>query len=167
MDDRSGVPARDDAGDAVDPPRAEAASGEPLDELFHARLTELFDAEEVKRGRTVTSAEVAKWMTENGHPVQRAYVNALRKGTKTTPSWGIIEGLAKYFGVAREYFITDAEVTPMARAAKLEKALADKGVEMFALRAEGLSEESLQLVIAMVDRMRAAENLGEVDGSKA
>jgi thiamine monophosphate synthase len=69
--------------------------------------------------------------------------------------------------VAREYFIADAESTPLARTAKLEKALADKGVEAFALRAEGLSEESLQLIIAMVDRMRAAENLGDVDSPSA
>ncbi|GAB3176126.1 hypothetical protein GCM10027059_50500 [Myceligenerans halotolerans] len=155
MEDRQDTQARDTAGD----------EGESLDELFHTRLTELFDAEQIKRGRKVTSAEVADWMTAHGHPIQRAYVSQLRKGTKSTPSWAVLDGLAKYFGVAREYFIADAEATPLARTARLEKALADKGVEAFALRAEGLSEESLQLIIAMVDRMRAAENLGEVDTS--
>lgn len=169
MSDRSGAQTGGAAKDAGALPRAEASSIDSIDSIdaqFHGRLVELFEAEEIKRGRKVTSAEVARWMTAQGYSVERAYVSALRNGTKPTPSWRIIEGLAKYFGVARDYLIGNSEATPMARAAKLEKALADKGVEAVALRAEGLSEESLQLIIAMADRMRAAENLSEVDTPK-
>jgi transcriptional regulator with XRE-family HTH domain len=132
--------------------------GERLSRAFQHRLNELF-ATRARAGRGATNRQVATWMTEHGYAVKEAYLSALRGGHRTSPSLRIIEGLAAYFGVEPKDLLDTGEDPRK----ELRLALSDHGVEAFALRAEGLSEENVRAVTQLLDQMRRLESLPPVE----
>jgi transcriptional regulator with XRE-family HTH domain len=83
----------------------------------------------------------------------------IRTGKSDNPSWKLIEGLAKAFGVTPVYFTdADAEQQTQEELALLA-ALQDAGVRSLALRAQGLSAQSLATVRELIERVRELEGL--------
>ncbi|BDZ41837.1 hypothetical protein GCM10025865_11360 [Paraoerskovia sediminicola] len=135
---------------------SETTPGGKLGRAFQDRLNALF-AVRAEAGRKVTNREVAEWMTAHGYAVKDAYLSALRGGHRTSPSFRVIEGLAAYFEVdPRELLGNDESAEPIA------DVVARAGVEKVALRAEGLSPESLAAVSAFMDHLRAQSKLPSV-----
>lgn len=130
-----------------------------------------------------TLAEKTEWLfqhvrdPESGQPYSNARIAALiehvcpgfsvtpttiwniRTGKSDNPSWKLIEGLAKAFGVTPVYFTdADAEQQTQEELALLA-ALQDAGVRSLALRAQGLSAQSLATVRELIERVRELEGL--------
>ncbi|QJW36894.1 XRE family transcriptional regulator [Cellulosimicrobium protaetiae] len=134
----------------------DVAPGERTARVFRRRLNELFARG--RGGRPVTNREAAQWMTERGYSINEAYLSALRGGHRSSPSLRVVEGIAAFFHVSTGSLV-DPEEDPDAR---LRAALADEGVEQFALRAQGLSPENVRAIIEIVDRVRRLEHLPPV-----
>jgi transcriptional regulator with XRE-family HTH domain len=89
------------------------------------------------------------------------YLSQLRKGDRAHPGYAVLEGITKWFGVSVNYFSdeeifqrTDDELQVLAL-------MRDSGIRSLAFRAAGVSEESLAMVAALLDKVRQAEGLPE------
>ena len=131
------------------PPRTLA---EKLDHLF-------VSVRPAGRGE-YTSDEVAAACRENGGPtISATYVWQLRHGKRDNPTKHHIEALAAFFGVPAAYFFDDAAAARIDAELDLLVALRDSQVRHVALRADGLSTESLKAITAIVDQARKVEGL--------
>ncbi|MFJ6943342.1 helix-turn-helix domain-containing protein [Streptomyces wuyuanensis] len=109
-----------------------------------------------------TPAEVAEAIAEaddKGRGLSPSAIQQLRNGSKQNPTMNTIRALAGFFGVPPAYFFddevaarTDAEIGILA-------AMGDAGVRQVALRAKGLSTESLQIINAVIDQARRLDGL--------
>ena len=130
-----------------------------------------------------TLAEKTEWLfqhvrdPEDGQPYSNARIAALieqvcpgfsvtpttiwniRTGKSDNPSWKLIEGLAKAFGVTPLYFTDDDAEQQTQEELALLAALQDAGVRSLALRAQGLSAQSLATVRELIERVRELEGL--------
>ena len=130
-----------------------------------------------------TLAEKTEWLfqhvrdPEDGQPYSNARIAAkieqlcpgfsvtpttiwnIRTGKSDNPSWKLIEGLAKAFGVTPLYFTDDDAEQQTQEELALLAALQDTGVRSLALRAQGLSAQSLATVRELIERVRELEGL--------
>lgn len=113
------------------------------------------------RGRgPYSSAEIVEGVNALGAArISGTYLSEMRNGKKEDPSHSKLQAIAQFFGVPVAYFYDEkvAQATDD-QLALLEK-LRDVGVRKVALRADGLSADSLDAVSRMLDQMRALENL--------
>lgn len=70
------------------------------DEIFRARLNELFDHSE----RRITNRTVARGIAAQGYRISIPYLSQLRNGVRGKPSGGVVDALAQYFGVTSVFF---------------------------------------------------------------
>ena len=131
-----------------------------------------------------TLAEKTEWLFQNvrnpedGQPYSNARIAAkierlsgfsvtpttvwnIRTGKSDNPSWRLIEGLAKAFGVTPMYFTDDEATQQTQEELALLAALRDAGVRNLALRAAGLSPESLATVRELIERVRQLERVSD------
>lgn len=87
------------------------------------------------------------------------YLWQLRKGERTEPSHNRLVAIAKFFGVDVSYFSDDEVAERTDDQLELVTALRDQGVRNLAVRASGLSTESLQAILGMVEQARRIEGL--------
>ncbi|KZM74326.1 transcriptional regulator [Nocardia terpenica] len=73
------------------------------DDTFASRLNRLFDTAGLP-GIQLRTKEVGRALRANGLPISDLYLLQLRTGTRTDPSPATVSALARYFGVAPEYF---------------------------------------------------------------
>src|ERR671910_808724 len=93
-----------------------------------------------------THEEVATAIRDAGGPtVSATYIWQLRKGLRDNPTKKHLEALSSFFGVPPAYFFDDQA------AARVDAELA--------LRASGLSTESLETIAEMIERVRKLEGL--------
>ena len=113
-------------------------------------------------GQTYSNARLAMRIEQlcSGFTVTPATIWNIRTGKSDNPSWKVIEGLAKAFGVSPQYFSDDEETDRTQEEMGLLAALRDAGVRGLALRAQGLSPESLQAVRDLIERVRQLEGIG-------
>ena len=130
-----------------------------------------------------TLAEKTEWLFQNvrdpadGQPYSNARIAAkieqcmpgfsvtattiwnIRTGKSENPSWRLIEGLAKAFGVSPLYFSEEDETEAQRTQDEwaLLAALRDATVRQLALRAQGMTPESLATVLELVERVRQLE----------
>lgn len=138
-------------------PKAGRTLAEKVDRLFHTMHP---------RGRgEYTYEEVAEGVRARGGPtISAAYVWQLRKGVRDNPTKKHLEALANFFGVAPAYFFDDEAAARIDAELGLLTALRDAPVRQLALRASGLSPESLVTITEMVERVRLLEGLSEHGG---
>ncbi|MCF3123130.1 MULTISPECIES: helix-turn-helix domain-containing protein [Streptomyces] len=123
------------------------------------KLNHLFDTViPVGRGPYSTE-EVARAITEAGIPISGSYIWLLRKGRRTNPTLKHLEGIAQFFGVPAAYFLDDKVAATVHAELGLLSALRDAQVHHVALRAAGLSPESLDTISELIERVRALEGL--------
>lgn len=126
------------------------------------KLDHLFNTVHPPSRGPYTPAEVAKATAEaggEGSGLSASAIQQLRNGSKKNPTMNTIRALAGFFGVPSAYFFddnvaarTDAEIGVLA-------AMGDAGVRQVALRAKGLSTESLQILNAVIDQARRLDGL--------
>ncbi|MDJ0460194.1 helix-turn-helix domain-containing protein [Streptomyces sp. H27-C3] len=110
-----------------------------------------------------TYTEVAEGIQEasggEGKGLTASAIQQLRTGAKKNPTRHTIKALAGFFGVPAGYFF-DEETAERARAEiAVLAAMRDQGVRTVALRANGLSTESLQMLSAVIEQARRLEGL--------
>ena len=132
-------------------PRARTMA-EKIDRLFrtiHPRDREEYSFE-----------EVASAIRDRGGPtVSATYLWQLRKGLRDNPTKKHLEALADFFGVSPAYFFDDEAAARIEAELDVLAALRDASVRQIALRAFGLSPQSLDTIAEMVERVRQLEGL--------
>lgn len=126
-----------------------------------AKIDRLFDTMRPPGApdREYTHEEVARGVTEAGGPsISATYVWMLRTGKRDNPTKHHLEALAKFFGVSPAYFFDEARGAQIEEQLAAAAAMRDAGVRTIALRASGLSPQSLAAVMSMVERVRELEN---------
>ncbi|MDF3281363.1 MULTISPECIES: helix-turn-helix domain-containing protein [unclassified Gordonia (in: high G+C Gram-positive bacteria)] len=130
-------------------------------ETFTERLNALFERRERTTGRSQTLNEFLNdFEAVTGTRVSKGYLSELRNGVVTDPRMALIQAFAEYFQVPTDYFFGGAETATGSSAAKADliRALTDAGARV-GLRAGGLSDESLNEVTRIIDRLREKEGL--------
>ncbi|MGW7042544.1 helix-turn-helix domain-containing protein [Streptomyces avermitilis] len=121
------------------------------------RLDHLFKTD--PRG-PFTNDRVADALQEAGGPTASGtYLWQLRTGRRGNPTKNHLEALAKFFGVPVAYFFDDSIAEQVNTQLETLNRLKEAGVQSVALRAIGLSRESLDPVLALLDQVRRLEGL--------
>ncbi|MFF3767046.1 helix-turn-helix domain-containing protein [Streptomyces sp. NPDC001922] len=114
-----------------------------------------------------STEEVARTITDAGIPISGSYIWLLRRGRRDNPTLKHLEGIAKFFGVPPAYFFDDKVAVTVHAELELLSALRDSQVQHVALRAAGLSSESLDTITELIERVRALEGLTGGSGEGA
>jgi transcriptional regulator with XRE-family HTH domain len=104
---------------------------------------------------------------EGGPTISATYLWQLRKGLRDNPTKNHLSALARFFGVSPAYFFDDDAAEVVDAQLCLLAAMRDTSVRTVALRAAGLSVESLAAVQAVIDHARRLEGLEPDAGSPA
>jgi transcriptional regulator with XRE-family HTH domain len=102
------------------------------------------------------SAAVAR---DQGVTVSASYIWYLRTGQRDNPTFKHLNALARFFGVPPAYFFDDDFSVRVEAELALLTAMKDAGVRDVALRAAGLSPESLGTITYVISRVRELEGL--------
>lgn len=130
----------------------QGALSEKLNHLFHTIHPR-------DRGE-YSNEDVAEAIRSRGGPtISATYLWQLRKGLRDNPTKKHLEALADFFGVSPAYFFDDAAAAQIKAELELLAALRDASVRDLALRAFGLSTESLTALAEMIERVRQLEGL--------
>lgn len=109
-----------------------------------------------------SNEEVATAIRTTGGPtISATYLWQLRKGIRDNPTKKHLEALADFFGVSPAYFFDEEAAARIDAELKLLVALREGTVRRIALRAFGLSPESLEKIAQMVEWVREFERIPE------
>ncbi len=97
--------------------------------------------------------------SEGGPTISATYLWQLRKGLRDNPTRNHLAALAKFFGVSPAYFFDEDTAEVVDAQLSLLAAMRDNSVRTVALRAQGLSVESLAAVQVVIDHARRLEGL--------
>lgn len=143
----------------IEPPRRQTLA-QKIDHLFrtiHPRGQDEY-----------TYEAVAEAIQARGGPtISATYLWQLRKGLRDNPTKKHLEALATFFGVSPAYFFDDEAAARIDSELELLVALRDAPVRQIALRAFGLSPESLSTIASMIERVRQLEGLPRVTETDA
>jgi transcriptional regulator with XRE-family HTH domain len=133
----------------------------PAPRTLAEKIDRLFKAVHPAKGE-YTHEEVANAIREAGGPtISATYVWQLRKGIRDNPTKRHLEALSAFFGVPPAYFFDDEASDRIDAELSLLASLRDASVRQVALRASGLSQESLEAIAEMIERVRKLEGLPE------
>jgi transcriptional regulator with XRE-family HTH domain len=126
-----------------------------LDKLFHTSRPQ---------GKRWTNDEVATAIKQENPSlrVSGAYLSAIRTGKRGNPSPELLSALATFFGVSAAYFYDPDYENDVARQLAMLDELHQAGVRSIALRAVGLSQESIEVATAVLDQIRKLQSLPPV-----
>src|SRR3712207_3697964 len=138
----------------------------PPNRTLAEKLDHLFRAIHPRGRGEYSYQEVADGIrAQDGPTISATYVWQLRKGLRDNPTKKHLEALAEFFGVSPAYFFDDASAARIDAQLDLLAALRDRTVRQIALRALGLSPDSLSLLTEVIERVRALEGLPEDTGA--
>ncbi len=127
---------------------------------FADKLDRLFRTVKAAPNREYSYEEVSDAIVQRGvTSISHTYVWQLRKGIKGNPSIGVVGAISDFFGVPPSYFFDEEQTRQVESQLELLDALRDTRVRGLAIRASDLSKESLEAVMAMVERMRQLEGI--------
>ncbi|GIH10570.1 XRE family transcriptional regulator [Rhizocola hellebori] len=110
------------------------------------------------RGRKpVTHPEVAQ-----ATGLSTGLLSALRSGKNINPTKDTIERLAHFFGVPSAFFFDDQTTEQVSVQIGLVAAVRDAGIANAAARLVGLSQGSIEAVIALANQLRKIEGIKDV-----
>lgn len=129
------------------------------------RLDRLF-AEVHPLGRPYTLKEAVAGINDKaGEPlVSVQYLSQLRKGDRRRPSLEVLQAIAAWFGVRVTYFTDDDVARRTDEELRTLALMRDTGVRSVAFRAAGISQQSLDMVRTLLEKIRAAEGLPPTSG---
>jgi transcriptional regulator with XRE-family HTH domain len=133
----------------------------PDEGAFATKLDRLFRTVRPAGGsREFSYREVARGIEQRGDvTISASYLHQLRTGAKDNPTIKHLEAIASFFGVPASYFLDEQVAAEVSAELKLLSAMRDVGVRDVAMRAHGLSKESLSVVADMIERTRELEGL--------
>jgi transcriptional regulator with XRE-family HTH domain len=138
-------------------------AGRPSPRRIDQRLNELILALYPDPRQRPGYAKLAALIREaTGREISRTYLWELATGKKSNVTLEQLDVLAEFFGVPPEYFINDEVAGRVNSQIKLATALRDARVRNLAMRAEGLSDTTLDALLAIVDEARKLQNLQPV-----
>jgi transcriptional regulator with XRE-family HTH domain len=124
------------------------------------RLEYLFRTVRESGRREYSNEEVATAITrDQGVSISASYIWYLRTGQRDNPTYRHLSALAAFFGVPPAYFFDDATSQQVEAELALLRSMRDSNVRDIALRADGLSPESLGTIRDIIDRVRKLEGL--------
>ena len=142
-------------------------SGPPKRTLAE-KLDHLFRTMHPKFRREYSYAEVVEGIQANNGPtISATYLWQLRKGLRDNPTKHHLEAIADFFGISPTYFFDDAATERINAELDFLVALRDSSVRHLALRAFGLSPESLRAITAIIENVRRLEGLPELDAQES
>lgn len=128
--------------------------------IIAERLQYLFETVRKPDGKKHTYREVLAGIEDAGGPsLSIGYLSQLVTGARANPMMDAITALAAFFKVPLAYFDATKDTTDTDEQLKLAAALQSAGVQDVAMRAVGLPEQSLKLVVDMIERLRQIEGL--------
>lgn len=135
--------------------------------IIAERLDRLFETVQ-PLGRPYTLREVAEGINEQAGETLLSvqYLSQLRNGDRRKPSYDVLLAISKWFGVQVTYFSDDETARRTDDELRVLALMKDTGVRTLAFRADGISEQSLAAVLALLDKVRQAEGLDN-DGRPA
>ncbi|MGE0544381.1 MAG: XRE family transcriptional regulator [Dehalococcoidia bacterium] len=129
------------------------------------RLNHLFNTIHPRDRGEYSFEEVADAIRARGGPtISATYLWQLRKGLRDNPTKKHLEALADFFGVSPAYFFNEEAAARIDAELELLAALRDASVRQIALRASGLSPQSLSTIAEMIERVRQLERLPDANG---
>jgi transcriptional regulator with XRE-family HTH domain len=138
----------------------------PAGRTLAEKLDRLFHAVHARNRSEYSHEEVAEAIRARGGPtISATYLWQLRKGARDNPTKKHLEAIADFFGVSPAYFFDDETAERINAELELLAALRDSSVRQMALRAFGLSPESLEALREMIERVRQLEGLPDVENS--
>lgn len=141
----------------------EAAEAGPTSSLAR-KLNHLFATMHPAGRGPYSPEEVARAIAEkDAGGVSAAYLYMLRKGQRDNPTKRHLELLADFFGVPAAYFFDDDASDKIEAEMALLVAMRDGDVRRIAARVNGLSANSLDGILRMVDAARQIEGLKDAD----
>lgn len=128
--------------------------------VIASRLDRLFESVQ-PLGRPYTLREVVEGINQQAgkNLLSIQYLSQLRNGDRAKPSYDLLTAICKWFGVPVTYFSDDEVYQRTDEELHVLALMRDAGVRNLAFRASGISEQSLALVTALVEKMRLAEGL--------
>jgi transcriptional regulator with XRE-family HTH domain len=137
-----------------------AASGGSSERTLAQRLEHLFRTVRETGRREYSNEEVASAITrDQGVTISASYLWYLRTGQRDNPTLKHLNALAKFFGVPTAYFFDEATAQQVEAELALLTAMKDARIRDVALRADGLSEQSLDTIRDVIARVRQLEGL--------
>ncbi|WP_127360941.1 helix-turn-helix domain-containing protein [Actinacidiphila soli] len=129
------------------------------------KIDYLFTTVHPKNRGPYTYEEVASGIKRSGGPtISASYVWQLRTGAKDNPTMKHLEALSGFFGVSPSYFFNEETSERIAANLSMLASMRDNQVRSVALRASGLSPETLTTIQGFIERARALEGLDEAQG---
>ncbi|MEU6440409.1 helix-turn-helix domain-containing protein [Streptomyces sp. NPDC047046] len=131
---------------------------------FAERLDYLFREVHPKGRGPFTYAEVSQGIRDAfNFTISASAIQQLRTGTNTNPKMETIRALANFFNVRPGYFFDEEEAERQRAEVQVLAAMRDRDVRAVALRANGLSTSSLQMLSTVIEQARKLEGMPEDD----
>ncbi|MEO3976913.1 hypothetical protein [Streptomyces sp. CAU 1734] len=126
---------------------------------FADRLNYLFDRVRPPGADEYSNAHVARMISSYGEDgITASYIGLLRKGQRN-PTVKLLPLFARFFGVEAGFFVDDAVTSRVTGQLELLRKISQAGVKQVALRAIGLSPQSINEVMKKIDAVREREGL--------
>jgi transcriptional regulator with XRE-family HTH domain len=139
-----------------------AASGETpgSGRTLADKINRLFETMHPRSEGPKSNEDVAAAINAAGKTkISASYLWLLRSGKRDNPTRQHLQAIADYFGVDPSYFFDVAAAERIDAELELLAAMRDAAVRQIALRAAGLSPESLRAIAQIVERTRTLEHL--------
>jgi transcriptional regulator with XRE-family HTH domain len=134
----------------------------PPKRTFAEKLDRLFRTVHPAGRGAYSYNEVAAGIRERGAAsISPQYLWLLRRGERDNPTIQHLEAIADFFGVPAAYFLDDEKAAKVDQELAAVVALRDSSVRQVALRAAGLSPQSLDAIQEMIDQVRRLEGLAQ------
>jgi len=108
-----------------------------------------------------TNEQAAAALRLRGAGMSDGYISQLRNGKKNNPSARNLASIAELFAVPVDYFFNAETAEKIDADLRLLVAVRDSGVQGLALRAQGLSSESIASLAGIIEQVRKFEHLTE------
>ena len=128
------------------------------------RLNHLFSTVPKPGGKGYwTNEQAAAAVTAAGTRMSDAYIGQLRNGKRQNPSARNLAAIAELFAVPVDYFFNSDVSAKIDADLRLLTAIRDGGIQGLALRAQGLSAETISSLADIIEQVRKAQNLPDAD----
>ncbi|MFD5109007.1 MULTISPECIES: Secondary metabolite protein [unclassified Streptomyces] len=136
------------------------------DKSFAELLDHLFRTVHPKGRGSYTYEQVSQGIREtSGLKISASAIQQLRTGVNKNPKRDTIRALAGFFGVEPSYFFDEGEAERQRAEIQLLAAMRDQDVRRIALRANGLSAASLDMLTSVINQARRLEGMPESEES--
>ena len=108
-----------------------------------------------------TNEQASAALAAAGNYMSDAYIGQLRNGKRNNPSARNLAAIAELFAGPVDYFFNPDTAAKIDADLRLLTAVRDSGIQGLALRAQGLSPESIASLAGIIEQVRKIEHLPE------